>query len=438
MSYTELELDINNYDFDDMLRVYELNNEIFFTKFRENIPKIHLLREKIKNNLDNHYFSFYSKVFKILTITHQLFCEDSNIRGQCNVIANIIKNIENYDKKDDDLIIDKVKQSISSSKPIIKQEKPNVIISTNNNNVSPGLLNSIKRVTQKSNFYLNSLFRQNYTTTMSTNFYYDLPVEVKNVVALSLTSIELPNSWYTISAKNNNNVFKIITMNNSITKSWEIIIDDGNYTSDSFQSYLNTKYFFMSPTYAGTELANIKYSVDINTAKSIFEIMIPSPTFSFDIIFNESEEIICPSKKNILSIAWIMGFRKLKYLNITNKLVSEGLLDCGGDRYVYLSLNDFQYNKNANNVICFQDSTADNNILAKIPLSFGKYSVVIDNNCGSLSKTRIYNGPVTIKRIQVILYDKYGNIIDLNQMDFSFTLEFEILYEGFNFDTINY
>ena len=438
MSYTELELDVNNYDFDDMLRVYELNNEVFFSQFRENIPKIHLLREKVKNNFDNHYGLFYDKVFKILNITHKLFCEDSNNRGQCNLITSIIKSIDNFDKKDDDLIIDKVKQSISLSKPIIKQDKPNIIISTNNNTVSPGLLNSIKRVTQKSNFYLNSMFRQNYTTTMSTNFYYDLPVEVKNVVALSLASIELPNSWYTISSKNNNNTFKIITKNGSTVKNWDIVIDDGNYTSDTFQGYLNTKYFYMSPTYAGTELANIKYSVDSITAKSIFEIMIPSPTFSFDVIFNESDEFICPSKKNILSIAWIMGFRKLKYLNITNKLISEGLLDCGGDRYVYFSLNDFQYNKNANNIICFKDSTADNNILAKIPLSFGKYSVVIDNNCGSLSKTRIYNGPVTIKRIQVILYDKYGNIIDLNEMDFSFTLEFEILYEGFNFDNINY
>ena len=107
---------------------------------------------------------------------------------------------------------------------------------------SPGLLNSIKRVTQKSNFYLNSMFRQNYTTTISTNFYYDLPVEVKNVVALSLSSIELPNSWYTISSKNNNNTFKIITKNGSVIKTWDIIIEDGNYTSDTFQSYLNTKY----------------------------------------------------------------------------------------------------------------------------------------------------------------------------------------------------
>lgn len=438
MSYENLELDINNYNFNELLRVYEINEENFFRHFADNKTSFKNKIEKIKLNLDNKYYIFYKKVYKILSIVHRLFSDDLNIRNKTDVIVNIIKSIDNFDLTDDELILKKVNDFFIASKPIIQQEKPNIIISTNNNNVSPGLLNSIKRVTQKSNFYLNSMFRQNYSVTTPTNFYYDLPVEVKNVVALSLASIELPNSWYTISSKINNNSFKIITKNGSTIKSWDIIIEDGNYTSDSFQTYLNDNYLYMSPDYASTELANIKYIVNEITAKSVFEVVIPSSTFSFDIIFNNYDNINNSDKKNFLSIGWIMGFRKLEYLKINNKLTSEALLDCAGDRYIYFSLNDFQYNKNANNIICFKDNTADNNILAKIPLSFGKYSVVIDNTCGSLSKTRIYNGPVTIKRIHVVLYDKYGNVIDLNEMDFSFTLEFEILYEGFNFDNINY
>lgn len=432
------EFDINNYTFNDMLKVFKFTDESFFNNFKNEENQINNTLLKVKTNLDNNIYIFYLKVYKILNAIHELFIKDNNTRSLCGLLCESIKQIEKFEEKSNDEIFDFMNNNNHLGKPLIQQEKTNIVFSTADNGVAPGKLNAIKRVTQKSNFYLNSMFRQNYATTLSTNFYYDLPVEIKNVVALSLGSIELPNSWYTISSKLNNNIFKIITKNNGITKTWKIIVEDGNYTSDSIQTYLNNKYFYMSSEYADKELSNIKFKVDNITAKSIFEIVLPSSTFSFSIFFDEINEFVCPSKKNILSIAWIMGFRKLQYTDITINLVSEALIDCAGDRYIYFSLDDFQYNKNSNNVICFTDNTADNNILAKIPLTFGKYSVIIDNTCGSLAKARLYNGPVTIKRIHVILYDKYGNVIDLNEMDFSFTLEFETLYEGFNFDNINY
>ena len=438
MSYNnlDLDLDIHNYNFDDMLRIFKINDDDFFVKFKDLSYDIDTILNKVKVNFNNEYYIFYLKVFQILNIIHILCSIDKSNINICNTLCNNIKSIKDFETKTNEFIIDHLNNINVFGRPIIQQEKTNTVVSTTNNNVSPGLLNSIKRVTQKTNYYLNSIFRQNYNTTSSTNFYYDLPTEVKNVVSLSLTSIELPNSWYTITSKNN--TFQIVTTNGSIKKTWPITIEEGNYTSDTLQSYLNNNFFFMSPTYAGTDLANIKFLVDENNAKTSFEVVIPSTGFSFDIVFDSTtNDFICPSQKNILSIAWILGFRQFKYTKITSKIVSEALLDCAGDRYIYFSLNDFQYNKNSNNIICFKESIADNNILAKIPLSFGKFSVIIDNSCGSLSKTRIFNGPVTIKRIQVILYDKYGNIIDLNHMDFSFTLEFEILYEGFNFENIN-
>ena len=60
----------------------------------------------------------------------------------------------------------------------------------------------------------------------------------------------------------------------------------------------------------------------------------------------------------------------------------------------------------------------------------GKLSLIIDENDGcSLIKTRTYNGPVNIRKFNVRVLDKFGEIIDLNNMDYSFTLELEILYE---------
>ena len=71
------------------------------------------------------------------------------------------------------------------------------------------------------------------------------------------------------------------------------------------------------------------------------------------------------------------------------------------------------------------------NIIAKIPLRNGKLSFTIDeNDKNPLIKIRRYNGPVNINKIEIKLLDKFGDIIDLNHMDWSFSLELEILYEN--------
>jgi hypothetical protein len=67
----------------------------------------------------------------------------------------------------------------------------------------------------------------------------------------------------------------------------------------------------------------------------------------------------------------------------------------------------------------------------------GKLSLIIDDNSSPLTKTRKYNGPVNIRNLFIKILDQYGEIIDLNNMDYSLTLELEILYEGFNFRDIN-
>ena len=55
---------------------------------------------------------------------------------------------------------------------------------------------------------------------------------------------------------------------------------------------------------------------------------------------------------------------------------------------------------------------------------------ITDNDSKHNLKKRTFNGPVNFDRIQIKLYDEYGNITHLNHMDYSVALEFEILYEN--------
>jgi hypothetical protein len=156
------------------------------------------------------------------------------------------------------------------------------------------------------------------------------------------------------------------------------------------------------------------------------------PAHGFSLFFLENE------LQNVQNTAgWILGFRMPVYHDIQINIQSEGIFDGAGDKYIYFSLNDYQYNYSTTNTIFFSDSVLSDYILAKIPIVNGKLSLSVYDNQSPLNKVRFYNGIINLNRITVKLYDKFGNIIDLNNMDYSFTLEVETLYENFNFSNIN-
>ena len=56
---------------------------------------------------------------------------------------------------------------------------------------------------------LDSRFRDNYYTTLSTNYTQTLPTVVKNVVSMELSSFEFPTTYYQVSKSIGNNYFWI-------------------------------------------------------------------------------------------------------------------------------------------------------------------------------------------------------------------------------------
>ena len=249
---------------------------------------------------------------------------------------------------------------------------------------------------------------------------------------MRLVSIEIPNAWYLFSNISKNNFFKIEIIKNNTKNLYEIFVPDGNYDYETLQSYLNKTYFYESET--ESDLKFIKFYIDQYNFKSYFQIIDEVESqFSFSIIFLEN------INQNMMNtFGWTLGFRLSNYLNIIDKLESEGLYDGGGDRYIYVSINDYQYNSNNLNIVGFDKSILNEDVIAKIPMVNGKLSLIIDDNNNPLTKTRRYNGPVNISRLHIKILDKFGNIINLNNMDYSFTLEMEILYESFNFNNVNY
>jgi hypothetical protein len=315
---------------------------------------------------------------------------------------------------------------------LTNKNNTNYIVSTHQDLIAPGNLNSVKRILQYCNLNINSCFRTNYYQSNPCDFIYMIPSEIKNVVSMRLVSIEIPNSWYLFSKIKKNNIFEISIEENEEKHGYKIEIPDGNYDSQTLEDYLNSNFFYQS----GMEnsLKYIKFSINSYNLKSKFELIescdLEKKRIRFSLKFTESI-----GQNIMMTFGWIVGFRTATYINV-KELVSEGLFDAGGDRYIYVSINDYQYNNNTSNIVCFDKSILSEDVIAKIPMVNGKLSLVVNDNNSPLSKIRLYNGPVNLSRLQIKVLDHFGNIIDLNNMDFSMTLELQLLYESFNFQNV--
>lgn len=460
----DIDLDINNYQYLDLLNIFGLPKD-YNDNTNENI---HIMKNKInliKENFSHKIYRFFNISFKIISIIYSL--HDNDIIINMNEINNIdyylneIKKNKLYENHEFSEIIKIFKKSNTSynkkytflenknSNPDTKslnevnyntqtlnpslnnKNKTNEIVNNFSNIVAPGDLNSIKRLTQLQNLYLNSCFRHNYYNSNPTDFQYIIPSEVKNVLSMRLVSIEIPNAWYLFSNNSKNNFFRIETHIEDVTNSYDICIPNGNYDYETLQNYLNSTFFYESET--ETDLKYIKFYIDSCNFKSYFELVNEPNNMKFSLYFLEQ------LNQNVMNtFGWTLGFRIAKYLYVEDKLESEGLYDGGGDRYIYISVNDYQYNSNNLNIVGFDKSILNEDILAKIPMINGKLSLIIDDNNNPLSKTRRYNGPVNLSRLHIKILDKFGNVINLNNMDYSFTLEMELLYESFNFNNVTY
>lgn len=316
-----------------------------------------------------------------------------------------------------------------------------------------GIVNKLDKETQSVSLHINSLFRDEYYNDSSSDFTYTLPVNVENVLSARLTSVNLPNTWYLFEAEKGNNVFyvEMFEVRKDTRKRTlgaggeplneryihEIVIPDGNYTTGSLTNFLNKTYF--KNVAMGVAVKNdyqkrmgrIEFKINPASLKSSFQITQDANALTYwhmNLIFVNEH-----SKSLIQTAGWILGFRTAKYLNIENSILSESLFDAAGDRYLYLCLNDFTINQTNNNIICLDNTFIDTHVLAKINIGTSSFGIQIDDTpdtADTHSKTRIYAGPTNLKKINIKLLDVFGKPINLNKMDWSFTLELEKLYQN--------
>lgn len=293
-----------------------------------------------------------------------------------------------------------------------------------------GTINPLNKRILRQNINIDTRFRENYYGTMSSNFHLDLPIKLSQVVSLQLSALELPNTLYIISGVFGNNFFVLEIPGES---PYIVTIPDGNYDYLALQDYINNVLSAAPGSYS-----DIQFLSDANTpggsgptggsGRMVVGLKAGSTITEFSINFltdangNEDRQTPLP-----LKIGWLMGFRLGYYTNNVT-YVSEGIINLLGPRYVYLVVDDFNNNVLDGFYGAFTSSILNKNILARISLQDTVFNYLSKDNYNLISGPRQYFGPVDIQKLQIQLLDEYGRVLNLNNMDYSFCLTFQTVY----------
>ena len=418
------DLDTSNYSKEDYYEIFNLDKSLNVTE-----TLVDEKHQTLLNNIKNENMGDEEKK------------EISQFLTDCKKkLIEIIKKDNSYKLINTDFIPD-MNQSVTfnNSHQVIKKD--------GKDEYHTNKINPLPKNTTSTLLNINTKFRKNFYNTKATDFVLDLPEEFKNVVSITVVSVQVPNSNYTFCSSYGTNEFtvELFDLDNNgqaINLDTKIIkIKEGIYTGPILQDYLNTNVF------SNGELKRIGCKYDGISRKFRFfrdfranEGGMEDPVDGlkgFNIDFRLSENKERPIQMNM---GWILGYRQ-QYYNWNNDYVNaesvnfkqdqgynpEAVYDNLGSRYFILCIDDF--NKNYSNTLSspFTESVFSNETaIAKVP-----------NNPNSVNfddifyqSRRNYFGPVNIKRLKIQLLDELGRVVDLNNNDFSFSIQIEQLYDA--------
>ena len=330
------------------------------------------------------------------------------------------------------------------SNHMVTQHQEKRPINVHETQVKQGMVNPLQRTLVRKILNINTRFRNNYARTLSTDFIFTLPSPLKNIVSIKLESIEFPNTIYPFSSNLGSNSF-MIKKDGLWTK---VSVPNGYYDAVSLVEYINA-------AFAAGSLAGISTKYNPNTGKFIF---LSTTGIEFDLDFGFGHDPsgalsrfssghcktgnLAGMRKDVkeqVTMGWMLGYRKSLYLYANDYQHDEtvehesgynpeGTFDSYGTRYFLVSVNDYNNSHGSTIISPFtEDGLADSNVISKIPYGACIFQTTKDRCC--LTEKRTYFGPVNLSRLQIKIYDEFGRIVDMNNMDYSMSFQLEMLYD---------
>ena len=270
-------------------------------------------------------------------------------------------------------------------------------------------------------------------TSNVSNFVFGLPKLIKNVISMKVTSISFPNMFWTYQSTRNNISFKVYSKNyaNPVLLG-TVTITEGNYTSTTdFMTELSAQLALIPNETAVTGHFKAQY-VDRTGKIRIYR----DDGYQFGLDFTPPN---IPELLNI-GLGYYMGYQNFFYgtaipsnpniititptqdsLNNYQFIAESFPTELLGESYIYISINELDIIEHQS----FKQSFLP--VFAKLLLpEASKGKRITDINLLNLVEREFnFIQPINVQKLLITLYDRYGNIIDMQGTNFSFTMLFE-------------
>jgi hypothetical protein len=334
--------------------------------------------------------------------------------------------------------------------------RPNTpYVNTYNSEYFPGEMNPLKTRVISKCLNIDTRFRDNMTTSNSSDFMVTLPVRLQKVVSMQITAIEFPVSFYGISSKYGNNHFYITIScqpqsqydnkydengGDVFTESRVVKIKDGNYNGSDLINEINNSMVQLDSNIvidaSNSLFQYVEFTLDITGGGSgTGKVNLTHTTetlgnkiISIAIDFTRDINGIPDTTPVTSKIGMNLGFLKRKYEGALS-YTSETIIEPANIRYLYLAIDDFNNNVNNHFISAFNQSILSPNILARISVKGSYFSLMMETDLVTSTEPRKYFGPVDIQKLHIQVYDDHGRILDTNNSNFSCCILFKMLYD---------
>ena len=307
------------------------------------------------------------------------------------------------------------------------------------NVVKPTKIKYLNLDTKFCDEYVNNRTNPGNPSYNLASYTFSLPERITDVKSMKVENIQLPMTFYNISAALDNCYFKVSwestatydAQGNYPAANFAIItIPDGVYDAAGIATAINTQLGNASLTSKG-----LVYTQSNNNSN--FYATTGSNNYQFNIDFAVS---ISGSfdKFNVKSkLGWILGYRNITYTIKPNSgigagVVSEAYINMITNKYFYLAIDEYSKGNQNSFVSPLAMSLVNKNIVAKVALDYRTYPYgsmfTASVNFGYImSDRRNYSngGKVDIQRLGIQLLTENGAPVNLNGADFAVGIEME-------------
>jgi hypothetical protein len=430
-----LDLDINNYTIKDLESFFKLDPKKKYT-----MADIELRETEIREVLLSS--GNVNKRFKRDLLEFLETSRDWLIVAKCHGEVKKPTTFQNVPKLDPYPNYPALKETMPRTEELtMRTETP--YINTYSNEYFQGTLNPLKTRTITKYLNIDTRFRDNLTSTISSNFMLNLPEKLSKVVSMQVSTFEFPVCFYSTSEIYGNNylnitIFSQLTPSSPIEQTDKtIIILDGNYNGTDFINKINSvmapKMEDGTPINSADPFNSVQFRLDLSetmsgTGKVILEtvgtLAYTIKEIQMDFTLDKNRN---PDKTDISSkIGWNLGFTNRKYKGNTN-YISEAIIDPAMVRYIYLVIDDFNNSVNNHFISAFNKHVFSPNVLARITVKGSYFSLMMETDI--ITEPRRFFGPVDIQKLHIQVYDDRGRILDMNSSNFSFVLNLKMLYD---------